>query len=60
MELKVIRTKEVLHLPIDPEKKDSRTMLVQKGLVALIPADYSLNEETYETIQKVSLTKKKK
>lgn len=60
MELKLIRTKQVLHLPLDPEDKTSRTAAVQKGLVALVPDDFKLSEESYDLIQKVSSVKKKK
>lgn len=60
MELRLVRAKTGIHVPVDPEDSKSRTVLVQRGLVTLVPTDFKLPEETYELIQKVSTVKKKK
>ena len=60
MELKVIRAKEGMRVPSNPEMNNSVLTLVQKGMVALVPSSFSLDESKYDLIQKVNLDKKKK
>lgn len=57
MELKVIRAKEGIPVPSNPENKDSVSTFVQKGMVALVPGNYKLDAEKYELIQKVKVKK---
>lgn len=59
MELKLIRTKEGVPLPSNPEDSKSVVRMVQKGMIALVPSTYNLDESKYDLIQKVNTNKKK-
>lgn len=59
MELKLIRTKEGVALPSNPEDSKSIVRMVQKGMIALVPSTYNLDESKYDLIQKVNTNKKK-
>ena len=57
MEIKVIRAKEGIPVPSNPENKDSVSTFVQKGMLALVPANYKLDAEKYELVQRVKIKK---
>lgn len=59
--LKVIRAKRGMYVPCDPENPDNNAMrLVQSGLIAIVPEDFVLLEDTYTTVGKVELDINKK
>ena len=58
MELKVIRAKEGIYVPSNPEDIKSVVRLVQKNVLALVPSNYKLDESKYEVVNKVNSKKK--
>lgn len=59
MEIKVIRTKEGVSIPSNPEDKSSVITFKQAGLLTLIPGDFKLSKEKYDLIQTIETKKKK-
>ena len=57
MEIKIIRAKEGIAIPSNPENKDSVSTFVQKGMIALVPSDYKIDKEKYDLVQKFKLKK---
>ena len=54
--MKVIRTKRPLYVPQNPEKPDHNSMrLVQTNLIALVPSDFQLPEDSYMDLGKVKI-----
>ena len=58
--IKAIRANRGINVPLDPEKKDSMTRVIQKGMLALVPESYELPEDSYIDLGKIDLTEKKK
>lgn len=59
--MKIIRAERGVYVPHDPEKPNNNEMrLLQKGLVALVPSNYALPQDSYKDLGKVDLNKLKK
>lgn len=59
--MKVIRASRGIFVPINPEKPDINSVrLLQTGLIALIPDDFSLPKDSYVDLGKFNTQAKKK
>lgn len=59
--MKVIRASRGIYVPHDPEKPDSNSMrLVQSGLLAIIPDDFHLPDDSYKELGELEIKKKDK
>lgn len=58
--MRIIRAKRGIFIPCDPEKPDKNMMrLVQTGLIAIVPDDYALPEDSYSEAYQLVQPKKK-
>lgn len=57
--MKIIRAERGIYVPHNPEKPDKNSMrLVQNGLLAIVPDEFELPEDSYIDMGKVHLHKK--
>lgn len=56
--MKLIRASRGIYVPHDPEKPDKNAMrLVQTGLIAIIPDNFVLPEDSYVELQDLHIKK---
>lgn len=57
--MRIVRAERNIFVPLNPEKPiGSSVRLVESGLIALIPEDYHLPEESYTHVAKVKFESK--
>lgn len=59
--MKVIRATKGIHVPVNPENPNHNVMrLVHTGLIALVPKDFKLPEDSYVEVGTVKVKDVKK
>ena len=60
MDVKIIRAKQGLHVPVDPETTEGRLQMIATGKLALVHKDLKLPEGSFELLADIKSKKSSK